>query len=82
MLGVLAWEQGLLSEGTRLVALSYLIDKSIGHSDIKTTIKNISYMASALNYTQGQLDAILQDVEESYKKDHGWGLIEAAFKKA
>jgi hypothetical protein len=30
-------------------------------------------------YTQEQFDAMLREVQESYQRDRGWGLIEAAF---
>jgi hypothetical protein len=38
-------------------------------------------MASDLNCTQEQLNAMLMEVVESYRKDRGKGLIEAAFGK-
>jgi len=38
-------------------------------------------MASELNYTQEQLDALLKDVADSYRKDRGQSLIDAAFPK-
>jgi len=78
-LGQLAAEQGRLAEGARLVALCYLIDASIGHGDAESDFRSLSGMASKLGYTQDQFDAMLREVQESYQRDRGWSLIEAAF---
>jgi hypothetical protein len=39
-------------------------------------------MASELNYAEDQIDSMLNEVAELYKKDRGKGLIEAAFGKS
>jgi len=78
-LGHLAAEQGQLAEGVRLVALCYLIDASIGHGDAESDFRSLSGMASQLNYTQDQFDAMHLEVQESYHRDRGWSLIDAAF---
>jgi len=38
-------------------------------------------MASELNFTQEQFDAMLKEAEEAYENDRGKGPIEAAFGK-
>lgn len=81
-LGNLAWKQGRSHEGLRLVALAYIMLSSMGHADAKRVSEPLSVMASELKYTQEQLDALLKEVAESYQKDRGQSLIDAAFPKA
>ena len=78
-LGFLAWRQGRLDEGLRLVALSFIILSSVGNSDAKKSLKNLSDMTKDLGYTQEQLDDLQRDANESYCRDRGWSLIHAAF---
>ena len=78
-LGQLAAKQGRSAEGTRLVALCYMIDASIGHGDTESDLQSLSKMASQIQYTQEQFDAMLSEVQKSYQCDRGWSLIEAAF---
>ena len=66
-------------EGARLVALCYLIDQSIGHGDTESDFRNLTAMASQLNYTQEQFDSMLQQVDESYQADRGQSLLRDAF---
>ena len=80
-LGFVAAKLGRLVEGVRLVALSFLIVRSIGHSNVKRASQTLSQMVDELNYTQEQVDAMLQEVTEAYNDDRGAGLIQAAFKK-
>jgi tetratricopeptide (TPR) repeat protein len=82
LLGVVAWKQGRLLEGMRLVALANIIISSIGHADAKKGFESLSRMAFNLSYTQGQLDALQMEVAESYAKDRGQSLLDAAFPKA
>ncbi len=81
-LGILASEQGRSQEGLRLVVLCCVIDAAIGHGDAESDFKALSDMASELKYSQEQLEAMLKEVAEAYQKDHGQGLIEAAFPKS
>jgi len=80
-LGIVAARSGRLAEGTRLVALSFLILQSIGHTNVKHPIQALSQMAAQLNYTQEQVEAMLREISEAYKADRGAGLIQAAFGK-
>jgi tetratricopeptide (TPR) repeat protein len=80
-LGFLAWKRGRLQEGLQLVALAYTILSSIGHAKVNMSFENLSGMASELSYTQEQLDALLKEVTEAYRKDRGQSLIDAAFPK-
>jgi tetratricopeptide (TPR) repeat protein len=78
-LGVLARGVGRPVQGTRLVALSFLINQSIGSGDTERSSQTLSAMASELKYSQEQLEELLQQVAESYRVDKGRRLLEEAF---
>jgi len=78
-LGIMASERGQIEVGLRLVALSAMIFGSIGHAQIKEVEPWVNGMTSQLNYTQEQIEAMLQEVAESRQRDRGASLIEAAF---
>ncbi len=78
-LGSLAATSGRPAEGVRLVALCYVIDRSIGHGDAESDLRALSEMASQLGRNQDQLDALLGEVAEEYRQDRGRGWLEAAF---
>lgn len=80
-LGIVAAESDRLVEGAALVALSFVINRSIGHISAKHAEQQLSRAAKQLNYTPEQVDATLQEVAEAYKADRGWRLIQAAFRK-
>ncbi len=81
-LGYISWKRGRTKEGLRLAAISFLIEKSIGHGEAQYSFKNLSNMASQLKYSQESIDAMLKEVAESYASDRGWSLIRAAFPEA
>jgi tetratricopeptide (TPR) repeat protein len=81
-LGSLSWNRGNIQEGLRLIALSYLINDSIGHDNAQLALDNLSVMASDLKYSEESFKAMLKDVTESYAKDRGQSLLTAAFPKA
>jgi hypothetical protein len=69
-------------EGLMLLCLSAMILKAIGHvgfDEVKPIVEDLS--RNVLNYTQEQLDGILIETAEAYKRDRGWGVIEAVFGK-
>ena len=74
-LGQLAELEGQPEKGIALVALGYLIDKTIGHGDMDSDFKALSKMAAGLGYDQQQLDRLLEDTWNSYQLDHGRSLI-------
>jgi tetratricopeptide (TPR) repeat protein len=78
-LGALAWKMGRLAEGMRLVALGFLILKSIGHGSTEIASRNLTVATSQLNYTQEQFDSMLRQVAESYQADRGQSLLRDAF---
>ena len=78
-LGFLAIGQRRKAEGIRLVALCYLIDKSIGHGDQERDLGTLSSIASELDYSRELFSVMLRDVNESYRRDGGKALIESAF---
>ena len=81
-LGIIAWQQGRDQGALRLIALGHMIFANIGHSDAKMSFENLSAAASQLSFSQEQLDALQEEVAETYKKDRGQSLIDAAFPKA
>ena len=80
-LGILSWERGPTQDGLRPLAISYLINSSIGHWETKTYLENLSAAASQLSFSQEQFDALLKEVAEAYRTDRCQGLIDAAFLK-
>jgi len=78
-LGFLSWNEDYTQEGLRLMAISHLITKSIGHEKAQLSLKSLSAMASQLKYSQESFDAMLKEVAESYSHDRGWSLIRVAF---
>jgi tetratricopeptide (TPR) repeat protein len=80
-LGITSWYMGQRQEALRMIALGHLILVNIGHSDAKRISKNLSYAASRLSFSQRQLEALQREVADSYKKDRGQSLIDAAFPK-
>ena len=81
-LGVLADKLGRTARGVELLALCFLIDRAISHGDTESDLRALSAMASRLDYTQEQFDAMLQRVAESYRQDRGAALLRAAFGEA
>lgn len=67
-LRIVSWNKGLTQEGIRLVALSYLINSSIGHEGSQLSFKNLSDMASQLKYSQESFNAMQKEVAESYAR--------------
>jgi len=80
-LGVMASKRGRSEEGLRLVALGATILGSIGHANFKQVAPLVNQLATKLQYTQEQFDAMRQEVAESYRRDRGRGLIEAVFRE-
>jgi tetratricopeptide (TPR) repeat protein len=78
-LGALAAELGRPAKGVRLVAICFLIDRSIGHGDTEKDFQILSAMASELDYSQEQIDELLRQVAESYQADQGRRLLQEAF---
>jgi len=78
-LGFLSWIRGYTQEGLKLVALSYIINKSIGHEKAQLSFESCSAMVSKLESSQESFDAMLKEISESYASDRGWSLIRAAF---
>ncbi|MGB3458639.1 MAG: tetratricopeptide repeat protein [Halobacteriota archaeon] len=78
-LGMLATKQDRLADGIKLVAICFLIEKSIDHADTENDFRVLTGMASQLNYTDEQFNLMLKEVMEAYKKDGGSKLLEMAF---
>ncbi len=67
-LGFLAWDLGIFQEGLCLVALACLMLSSIGHSDARGSSEAVSGMAMGLRYTQQQLDSLMNEVVDTYRR--------------
>jgi hypothetical protein len=64
------------------MALCWVIDVSIGHASTEgDDVKALYWMTSELKYTERQIVDLLKEVAESYQKDRGQSLIDAAFPK-
>ncbi len=79
-LGILAVRLGRnMNDGMRLLALSGIILRSIGSPDVRNVEPVIERMASHMKYTQDKFAELVREVVMAYRKDKGWGLLEAAF---
>ena len=79
-LGMLALWLHHLEDCLRFFALSAVILKPIGHADFRREIEPImNDLARRLSYTPEQLETMHREMAESYQRDRGWSLIEAAF---
>ncbi|MEA2045671.1 MAG: hypothetical protein U9N48_04010, partial [Euryarchaeota archaeon] len=78
-IGIMAAEERRAEEGLRLVTLSAMILKEIGHADLKQVEPWVDDLASELGYSQDQFDAMYEEIAEAYQRDRGRSLIDAAF---
>jgi hypothetical protein len=78
-LGFLAFDEGRMIEGIRLIAVGYLIAQSIKSGDMQIIQHNLSEKVHGLKYTQEQFNTMLREVIESYQVDGGQQLLEDAF---
>ena len=74
-LGILAAETDHPEKGLRLLVLSAIILRSIGHADLKRVEPWVNRLASQLGYTQERLQALAEEVLAEYRKDRGWGMV-------
>ncbi|MBN1322855.1 MAG: tetratricopeptide repeat protein [Methanotrichaceae archaeon] len=79
-LGSTAVLAGRVKEGLSLVILSGMILRRLNHPDTLRVESTISGLASHLGYDQRRFDSVLREAIQSYRKDRGRGLIEAAFR--
>lgn len=77
-LGAIAVQQNRIQEGLRLMALSAVVLRSISSEDVKSVEPVVERLASQLRYSQDQFLEMVREVVGGYRKDKGWGLVEAA----
>jgi tetratricopeptide (TPR) repeat protein len=77
-LGAIAVQQNRIPEGLRLMALSAVILRSISSEDVKNVEPVVERLASQLRYSQDQFLEMVREVVGAYRRDKGWGLVEAA----
>jgi tetratricopeptide (TPR) repeat protein len=78
-LGNLAWRTGKREAGIRLVALSFLIHRAIGHGDSDQDLNTLLSMCGEVGYEQEQVEELLRSVGEAYTRDRGRQLLLDAF---
>lgn len=77
-LGAIAVQQNRIQEGLRLMALSDVVLRSISSEEVKNVEPVVERLASQLRYSQDQFLEMVREVVGGYRRDKGWGLIEAA----
>jgi tetratricopeptide (TPR) repeat protein len=77
-LGILAVRLGNTAEGMRLLALSGMILRSIGNGDERNVEPVVERMAAQIKYTQEKFAEMVREAALAYRKERGWGLVEAA----
>lgn len=77
-LGAIAVQQNRIQEGLRLMALSAVVLRSISSEEVKNVEPVVERLASQLRYSQDQFLEMVREVVGAYRKDKGWGLVEAA----
>ncbi len=80
-LGAIAIQQNRIPEGLRLMALSAVVLRSIGSEEVKEVEPVVERLASQLKYSQEQFLEVVREAVGAYRRDRGWGLVEAAFGK-
>jgi tetratricopeptide (TPR) repeat protein len=79
-LGRTAAAVGRPEAGLGLLATTYVIDRQIDHPDAEEQdLPAIQQAAEARGLDTAELDALLAEVEASYRQDRGRGLVAAAF---
>ncbi len=77
-LGAIAVQQNRIQEGLRLMALSAVVLRSISSEEVKNVEPVVERLASQLRYSQEKFLEMVREVVGAYRKDKGWGLVEAA----
>ncbi|MCR3884840.1 hypothetical protein P0O24_11725 [Methanotrichaceae archaeon M04Ac] len=78
-LGIMASGRCRAAEGLRLVTLGAMILGPTESDNFEIVESWANGLASELNYTQEQFDAMSLELVEAYQKDNGLSLIDAAF---
>ena len=81
-LGAVADRLGRTAAGSRLVALCCMIDKAIGHRDSDSDLRAVASFCTKAGLDESQVEKLLAEVAEAYKRDRGISLIERAFSGA
>lgn len=80
-LGALEVQQNRITEGLMLMALSAMILRSIGSPDLGQVEPVVERLAAWLHYSPEQFQEMIRRATQEYRKDGGWGLVEAGEKK-
>jgi hypothetical protein len=79
LLGQLAAQQGYTLGGLRLVTLSFLIHRSIGHGETGNDWKEAANLVAQLDMISEQFGELMSQVETAYSTDRGATLLDQAF---
>jgi hypothetical protein len=78
-LGQIAWRVKDSQRAVSLLAICYLLDRSIGHGNTDSDLQALVSAVAESEIEPEDLQSLLVRVEEAYRADRGWGLIKAAF---
>ncbi len=76
-LGALDVQQNRIPEGLRLMALSAVILRSIASPEVGQVEPLVERLAAQQHYSQEQFLEMVRTVAQEYRRDRGWGLVEA-----
>lgn len=80
-LGALEVQQNRIPEGLRLMALSAVILRSIASPEVGQVEPLVERLAAQLHFSQDQFLEMVRTVAQEYRRDRGWGLVEAGGEK-
>jgi len=78
-LGMLAKEMGNVPGSVKLVGLCLVLDQAIGHGDTRSDLRTFRQQCAHLEYSEQQIQQLLQEIGASYQQDRGEALIKEAF---
>jgi tetratricopeptide (TPR) repeat protein len=78
-LAVMAFQADHLVPASKLAGLAFLLSQAIGHFDVQQTGKNFLVVCSHLGLSEPQIQALLQEIAQSYQRDRGRALLLDAF---
>jgi tetratricopeptide (TPR) repeat protein len=81
-MAVLLKKQGKMDDSIKFLAISYYLNDKIGHEKKEHSKRSLLKAASQLEYSQEQLNEIIQECANSYQRDKGRSLLEAILIKA
>jgi tetratricopeptide (TPR) repeat protein len=78
-LGNLARQMGNATLAAQMIALCWLIDKSIGHGDAEQDLKTLLGFCQQIGFTNDQVQQAIDEAAAAYKRDRGQTLLLTTF---